>query len=371
MPFLLKKITLVSLCYAYRLIRGNATHVPQIPRAFAVIQMAKLGDMVCTTPVFHALKMKYPEAQVTVVGNTVNKALLQGNSDIDSYAPFPGLLALASFLRKERFDAVIVVGPDIASLAAAYLSNARCILAPEVTNGSSPLCDRWYRALLPLVIVRAHAMGSYAPREYLRLLEPLSIQTDDTAKHLGYSEDARANVDAFINEHELRSGAALVGILPRAGNKVKEWPVERFVEVATTLAGKGSCVVLIGGPDDSVTGEIIAEQVAEVVNACGRFALDETKAFIDSLDLLIGVDTGPVYIAEAFGTPTIDIVGPMDEREQPPIGERHIVLTPPSPRTPELHIMDAHPKDEREARRQTLAITVDAVTSASYRLLRI
>ena len=34
--------------------------------------------------------------------------------------------------------------------------------------------------------------------------------------------------------------------------------------------------------------------------------------------LFISVDTGPIYIAEAFNVPTVDIVGPVDENVQPP-----------------------------------------------------
>ncbi len=49
----------------------------------AVIQMAKLGDMVCTTPMFRAIKLAHPEWRLIVVGNLINKNLLSYNNDID------------------------------------------------------------------------------------------------------------------------------------------------------------------------------------------------------------------------------------------------------------------------------------------------
>ena len=60
----------------------------------------------------------------------------------------------------------------------------------------------------------------------------------------------------------------------------------------------------------------------QFVNTDGLFSLDELKALIQRLSLFISVDTGPIYIAEAFDVPTIDIIGPMDENEQPPRGEK-------------------------------------------------
>lgn len=98
-------------------------------------------------------------------------------------------------------------------------------------------------------------------------------------------------------------------------------------------------------------------------------SIDELKALIAQAGLFVAVDTGPVYIAEAFGTPTVDIVGPMDEREQPPRGEIHLVVVPPAPRTPQLHIMNARVYNEEEVRRQTESISVEMVAGACRKIL--
>ena len=41
--------------------------------------------MVYTTPMFRAVKEKYPKAKVLVIGNRVNKEILGGNTDVDGY----------------------------------------------------------------------------------------------------------------------------------------------------------------------------------------------------------------------------------------------------------------------------------------------
>ena len=100
-----------------------------------------------------------------------------------------------------------------------------------------------------------------------------------------------------------------------------------------------------------------------IIDASEKFSIDELKALIAQAGLFISVDTGPLYIAEAFGVPTVDIVGPMDEREQPPIGEHHKVVVPPRTAAA-IHIMNARVYDEQEARRQIEAISVEMVCEA-------
>ena len=84
----------------------------------------------------------------------------------------------------------------------------------------------------------------------------------------------------------------------------------------------------------------------------------------------MSVDRGPLYIAEAFGVPTVDIVGPVDEREQPPIDVRHVVVVPEGRRRAELHVMNGRVYDAAEARRQVVAISVEQVTRSIDELMR-
>ena len=73
------------------------------------------------------------------------------------------------------------------------------------------------------------------------------------------------------------------------------------------------------------------------------------------------MDTGPIYIAEAYGAPTIDIVGPMDDNEQPPRGEKNKIVKLEERKQPAIHIMNSSDYDYKEARRQIDGITVDMV----------
>lgn len=367
-----KEWILCGMSYIYAFVRDPANTPAAVPKRVLVWQMAKLGDMVCTTPMFRALKQSYPGIRVTVIGNAINKQVLEGNTDVDEYIVFEGFLQTVKSIRQDKYDASFITGPSAISIATLFLGDVRCIAAPKIENGISPYETNAYRLLLKLVIRTPHRMGHYAPREYLQLLESVGIHTDDTRKYLSYSDEARKKVETFLREYSLEEKKFVV-ISPSAGNKIKRWPADRFARVAEHLVQKGYPVVIIGGSRDreEVADMMHAIEKSEgITNALEEFSIDELKAFIAQAALFVAVDTGPIYIAEAFGVPTVDIVGSMDEREQPPIGPKNIIVVPSGPRVPALHIMNARQYDEKEARKQTDSITVDMVFNSCEKLLK-
>lgn len=124
--------------------------------------------------------------------------------------------------------------------------------------------------------------------------------------------------------------------------------------MATRLWKEYSANIIItgGARDREEVREMLSFTPPDVplINTSEKFSINGFKALISKMNLFISVDTGPIYIAEAFGVPTIDIVGPMDEREQPPVGPKNLVVVPPGPRIPQLHIMNARIYDKKKPR---------------------
>ena len=340
-----------------------------IPETILVIQLAKLGDMICTTPMFRAVKEHYPESRLFVLGNAINREVLAGNPHVDEYLTYTGSFTdTVRTLRACRIDAVCITVPSFDMLASAIVARVPHIVVPEIKSGWSPYVTLPYRILSKFVIRKDHHMGSYAPREYLRLLEPLGIHVNDTKKEVRYTTTAFASVETICKKHSIRNEDTIIGILPGAGNDIKSWPPEYFAKLISLIATHHHSVtfVLLGAHKDAERARIILRHVsssAKVVNLINLFSLDELKACISKLHMVIGADTGPQYIAEALGIPTIDIVGPVDEREQPPTGNLHRIVKADR-KKPELYVMNARVYNYEEARRQVESITPDMVFQA-------
>ena len=347
----------------------------RVPKLLVVIQMAKLGDMVCTTPIFRAIKKENPVISLTVLGNSINKEVLSGNKDVDKYIVFSDLFGTYRRLREGNFDTAILVEPDFVSAALAYLTGIPKIIVPKIVGGYSPFESTYYRILRKIsrMTVVQYEMGKYAPREYLRILEPLGIFSYDTAKHLFYSIKSDEKVKNFLHSNDIKEGDVVIGVSPSSGNKIKAWGEVKFAELIVRLYKTyRTRIIVIGGLRDREEVEktlSLIPKYVPVINVLEKFSIDELKALISKLNLFVAVDTGPIYIAEAFGVPTVDIVGPMDEREQPPIGKIHAVVMPPFPREPALHVMNAKGYDHEEARRQADSITVGMVFRACEKVI--
>ncbi len=340
----------------------------------AVIQMAKLGDMVCTTPMFRALKSAHPEWNLLVVGNSTNKEVIKYNKDIDEYFVWDRKSDLSLELKKRKIDAVIIPGPNDEALYGSLKAGVPKILVSKIENGWSPYETITFRFLRFFVKKVPLHMGKYAPREYLSLLEPLGIISSDTKKHLSFSNKALEKAENFFLEKSIDiKNDFVVGISPSAGNKIKEWPEERFAEIADYLVTKYQArVILVGGPADTSIVQKVINHVDNsdfVLNTQGQFNLDESKALISRFHIFVSVDTGPIYIAEAFNIPTIDITGPIDENEQPPISPRNRVVVPVGPRKPQLFVMNARSYNREEALRQVQSITTKAVKNETDSLI--
>jgi len=216
-------------------------------------------------------------------------------------------------------------------------------------------------------------MQSYAAREYLKLLEPIGILSGDTKKYAFHSEEAEKKMAEMASRFRRTENSRLVGISPGAGNKIKQWGGKKFAAVARYLIDeKDATVVILGGKDDRADVEEMKRtlgQTPSCLDAAEKLDIDELKALISKLDLFISVDTGPIYIAESFGIPTIDIVGPVDEREQPPMGEKHLIVKNRGGRPPQLFVMNGRVYDAIEAKKQIDDIEPERVIDAINQLM--
>lgn len=358
--------------YKYKIKRDPST---TRPLRVLVIQNAKMGDMVCSTPVFQAVKKFSPEVILAVGGNMINKELLEHGSLIDTYIIFNNLdpEGTLSKIKEFKADFACVLTPDYFGLKLLMKAKIPLISVPKIENGLSPHETKLFKFLRTAIASKPHMMGHYVPREYLRLLEPIGIYESNTKKVLGYSIEAKNKVRETFEKH---FGELNIGISPSAGNKIKQWPAERFAEIADycmkTLNAKVFVINGMGNIKESKEMIKNLSQRDSIVDLTGQLSLDELKAFISTLDLFIAVDTGPIYIAEAFDVATIDIVGPVDENEQPPKGEFNIVVVPERNK-PAIHLMNTKQFDQVEAKRQIESITsqqvIEAINLMNKRLL--
>lgn len=293
-----------------------------------VIQTAKLGDLVATTPLFRALKEARPEAELHVLTRRASSIALQGNPFIHAVHSLDdgSSLALLARLRRLRFQWSIHCMPDaFGSLVPLWA------LVPHRVNTSS-----WRRGIAVRFLGLLHRWNiSYEIRtrtfdHYMSLLRPLGIAP------ISYT------LDFFITPAQQRLAEAWMsarGFLQHsfvclnitAGNSVKEWPIEKFARLVDVINETFGKEVVLSTQDTSRVAAVRAlVRCPARVHDASALMLGEVAAVYRASSAYVSVDTGPLYVAYAVGAPVVILLGPVAAEEQvPPDGPRVAHVPPP------------------------------------------
>ena len=271
-----------------------------IPAAFEMHRSGFRVTWVCGEAVAPLLRL-YPWIEVIAVEE---RTLLQGSRPRRLHA----LLGLWRSLRWRRFDLC----------ATLYYDRRYRLLTLPVRARRRMLLSRLDRnaCLLP----GRHHTDEYArlltgrpDTETPRQLPPVPIQ-GLPANPLPRNESRRRVVLLPGGARNLLRDDAL-----------RRWPAESYVELAAALLAGGHEVVLAGGPGDRWASPLFASpQLASfqftssqssapaVTDLIGQLSLLETLALLDSADLSVMHDTGPLHLAGLTRTAIVSIFGPTD-----------------------------------------------------------
>lgn len=136
------------------------------------------------------------------------------------------------------------------------------------------------------------------------------------------------NADAWLRRNRKWVGKDLVAFCPWSKITSKSWPAERFIEVGRRLLATGRFeIVVLGGPGDAVPSGAMVEQWGEGLNAAGVFSVLGSGAVLARCRFAFTLDSGPMNLAAAVGTPCVAIFAGTDYPGRfSPLGEGHTIL---------------------------------------------
>jgi len=124
---------------------------------------------------------------------------------------------------------------------------------------------------------------------------------------------------------------------------MKQWPLDRWGEVAAELAGRGLRVVLSGGAADREGNAEIARLALERgvrTTDCSGVRVGPTAVLLAQARLAVSVNTGIMHLAAAMGTPLVSLNGPVSVDRWGPVtaAGRGAALRSAKPCAPCLHL---------------------------------
>lgn len=304
-------------------------HFAEVRRAL-VIKLRHHGDVLLAAPVLTALKHAAPQCEVDALVYADTAPMLAGHPalaqlhTIDRNWKRLGLagqasaeLRLLSALRARHYDLVIHLSVHRRGAWLSRLLRPRWSVAPRYDGRFwetsfthfYPSQSRPDRPTVESNLDSLRALGyEPAPEDKRVILVP--------------GREAGAHVDALLAEHGLAHGG-FIHIHPASRWAFKCWPMERVAALCRELAARGWPLVLTAAPDAKEKALIEAIKCTvppppTFIDLSGQLSLKELAALTVRARLFVGVDSAPMHIAAAMGTPTVAIFGPSGDREWGP-----------------------------------------------------
>jgi len=316
-----------------------------------VIRNDRFGEFLLNVPAMRALKEKFTDSKIILAVDPYVKGLavkIFCSGEVIEWKKgkhsLMDILKFVNMLKRKEIDVAFVMNPSKDSNIAIRLAGI-----PERIGYA-----RKWDFLLTKKIEDLKHLGQKHEVEYNLDLVKLVGVSDR------HCEEARS-ADCFVpplaglatgsaifrNENEIASlpltslevarndkgeffGNA-IAIHPWTSDPIKQWPPERFRELALKLVKELEAdVLIIGGKDEMERSNSYNYLNNRIRNMTGKTSLVELAALLKRCRMLISGDSGPVHLACAVGTPVIalfrdDIPGKGPKRWGP-WGEGNVVI---------------------------------------------
>ncbi|MFH1136735.1 MAG: putative lipopolysaccharide heptosyltransferase III [Pseudomonadota bacterium] len=299
-------------------------------RNILVSKLRRLGDVLLTVPVVTGLKRALPEARVSLLVNPGAEDLVRFHPDVSAVLTVPrgtGPFRQLGFLRRLRqgkFDLVLELSEGDRGAFLAWVSGA------GTRVGYRPRPDKkWGRRNFYTHVVDADVKALHTVEYHLAMVRALGLDPGVQPLSLYWPPVADEKVRGLLAAEGLADQGSFALLHPASYNLFKTWRPDGAARVIDHLACNHGLPVVLTGSGDLVERILIRDITARTrvpfLDLSGRLTLAELAALIARARLFIGVDSLPMHMAAAVGTPVLALFGPSRDRVWGPWGRGHRV----------------------------------------------
>jgi heptosyltransferase-3 len=307
-----------------------------------VIKLRHHGDVLLTSPVFTVLKRAVPAAEIDALVYAETAPMLQGHPAISRLqtidrewkrrGPLAQVRAEVSLLRallSRRYDLVVHLTEHPRGAWLTRLLRPRYSVARELPRA------HW---LWRTSFTHYYRLPRSTPRHTvecnLDALRRLGLQPalDERRLVLVSGAPERVRAAALMTQYGLET-RRFIQLHPGSRWLFKCWTSDAYAALIDRLVGEGWKIAITGASDkrereliDAILGTLSASARSAVADLSGQLSLSELAALTREARLFVGVDSAPMHIAAAVGTPLVALFGPSGEIEWGPWQVPHRVV---------------------------------------------
>jgi len=260
-----------------------------------IIRFSSIGDIVLTSPIVRCLKKQIKDVSIHYVTKEVFKETLIHNPYIDKIHTFKKDAAeIYPELRAEKFDYIIDLHKNLRSLMLKRQLNGKIFSFNKINIRKFAAVNFKMLSSLP---------DKHIVERYFETVAPLNVHSDNEGLNYFLSVDDFIDLKKiYFNNAETKFTALVVG----GSYYTKKIPLKKLEEICAKIK---TPIIALGNKDDMNIAKALEKKFPAVINACGKYSINQSVSIIKQAELIITPDTGLMHIAAAFNKKIISLWG--------------------------------------------------------------
>lgn len=269
-----------------------------------VIRLGAIGDVVHTTIIPKAIKLKHPDYEIHYLTQNEIAPILDNNPFIDKVIPMitkrkkdnKYLIELGMELFKERYDIVFCLTNALRNMLFAAMCLPKRIVLKS--GGKGLWVENFFRTAKKAI---------------------KDIELPDSLT-LGVNPDYDNNVNEFIKDYPRPYTMIVPGGGTDSHRQGRTWNLKNWDILSEKILSEyGGTVFVCGDKYEKKFHNQLEKE--NVVITSGMFNLGGSSALLSKADLVISGDTGPMHIASAHGVSVLGLLGSTSPDKIKPYGK--------------------------------------------------
>lgn len=327
-----------------------------MPLKVLIIRRDNIGDLVCTTPAFAAIRQQIPDGRLCALVNSYNAEVLRDNPFIDrlyvykkakhrgsatAISVLAQRIRLVWALRRERFDVAILAGTQFSRHA---WKTARLAAPREIVGYASapPAKKGVWRDPPSDTLHEVEAVFG--------LLTAIGIKGPPPALTLAANAAAVGAMRSRLDTNGI--GTQPIAIHISARKPSNRWPVAHFIALIKRIhAAFGRDFILLWSPgdadnkahpgDDDKAAHILSQCHGVPIAPVKTETLQQLIAALSLCDVMVCGDGGAMHLAAALQKRTLCFFGESNAMRWHPWGVPYILLQKPSRSAADIDVDEA------------------------------
>ncbi|QQW87535.1 lipopolysaccharide heptosyltransferase I [Helicobacter pylori] len=281
----------------------------------AIVRLSALGDIIVSAVFLALIKERFTNAQIEWFVDERFGAILEHSPYIDKLHPIALKSTLTTFnplkifklfksLRAYEYDIVIDMQGLIKSALITQMLKAPKKVGFDYASAREGLSAFFYSQKVSIAYNEPVLKRNFTLLSHALNLPKKEISEGLSSRSKVFSYQDSPKIDALnLNENKLK-----ILFVLETSKINKTYPIERFKELALMLENFQICL-LWHADEDKATALYGALKNQRDVLLLPKLTLNEVKALLFKMDLIIGGDTGITHLAWALQKPSITLYG--------------------------------------------------------------